>query len=305
MARRYVPATTIGGRAAAAAAGLAALGAVASGAAAHVLSQVRSRVLFPIDVVLPAAIGIAVGAAVVWSVRRLRLSRPRPVLVLAASAAVLGLAVQLGLDYRAARAARVQRLEVGQAIRVGSGLVAREDLAAERDALLADWSLWRYARARVGLDDSSAFTGAPAVLGRGGTLALSAVEVFLAIAIATLWAGRAASHPACPVCGAWRAERVLGSAAHGVARALVQRMLAGDAHGAAGLLRPPDTREEVRLSAFRCPAGHDEGGVLRVGEVFWTTRHRRLAVRRVADVEVTGGELAVIAAGLGSEVEAR
>jgi hypothetical protein len=142
------------------------------------------------------------------------------------------------------------------------------------------------------------------VLGRGGTLALSLFELALAIAIASLWAGRAASEPACPVCGAWRAEHMLGSAAHGVSRAVVQRLLDGDAYGAAELLRPPDTREEVRLSLFRCPAGHDDGAVLRVAEVIWT-RHRRLALRRVADLEATGGEVVVVASGLGAEVEAR
>jgi hypothetical protein len=300
VARRYVAATATDRRALAAAGGLAALIAAAAGGAAHVLS----RVLFAVDIVLPAAIGIAVGGAAAWTVRRLRLSRPAAAAALAAAAAVLALAVHLGLDFWVARAARVRRLEEGQAIRVASGLVGREELAAERAAVLADWTPWRFARARIGLDDSSVFTGAPAVLGRAGTLALSVFELALAVAIASLWARRAASDPACPTCGAWRAERLLGNVAHGVAGAIVQRLLAGDAHGAAELLRAPDTREAVRLSAFRCPAGHDEGGVLRVSDVFWT-RGRRLAVRRVADLEVTGSELVEVAAGVETLVETR
>jgi hypothetical protein len=125
-------------------------------------------------------------------------------------------------------------------------------------------------------------------------VALSAIELFLALAIACLWAGRAASQPACPTCGAWRAEHALGSAAHGVAREVAKRLVAGDAAGAAQLLRPPDTREAVALSALACPAGHDQGGgVLRIGDVFWT-RRRRLALRRVADLEVSGEEMAAM-----------
>ncbi|HKE18748.1 MAG TPA: hypothetical protein VKB80_27915 [Kofleriaceae bacterium] len=300
MARRYVAATVIDRRAIAAAAGWAALGAVLVGAAAHVVA----RFLFPVELILPAAIGVAVGGAVARSVRRVRLSRPRPAVGIAAAAVVLALLAQLGLDYWVARVEHVRELERGQAIRVGAGLVAREDLEGERAAWLAGWTPWRYARARVGLDDSSMFTGSPPVLGRGGTVVLSLFELALALAIASLWAARAAGEPACPVCGAWRAEHALGSAAHGVSRALVARLLDGDAFGAAELLRPPDTREEVRLSLFRCPAGHDDGAVLRVAEVIWT-RHRRLALRRVADLEVTGGEAVVVAAGVGAEVEAR
>jgi hypothetical protein len=289
----------IGRRTLAAAVGWAALCALAAGVAAHV----ASRVLFPINLVVPAAVGVAVGAALAWMVRRLRLSRPRAVVALAAGAVVLALSVQLVLDYRAALADQVRMLEPVEDFRLGQGFVEPEEVAADRAEALAEWTLWRYARSRVGLDDSGTFTGMPPGLSRAGTVALSAIELFLCLAIACLWAGRAAAQPACPSCGEWRAEHALGSAAHGVARALVKRLLAGDAAGAAELLRPPDTREAVTLSALACPAGHDQdGGVLRVGEVFWT-RRRRLALRRIADLQVSGEEMAAMRRAVGGEGE--
>ncbi|HEU5056637.1 MAG TPA: hypothetical protein VFU21_08920, partial [Kofleriaceae bacterium] len=79
------------------------------------------------------------------------------------------------------------------------------------------------------------------------------------------------------------------------------RLLAGDAPGAAALLRPPDTREQVLLSLLTCPAGHDgEAGVVRLCEVSWT-RRRRLALRQVADVEVDAAEVAVLRAAFAEE----
>ena len=96
-------------------------------------------------------------------------------------------------------------------------------------------------------------------------------------------------------------ERGLGAAAHGVAREVVARLEAGDASGAAALLRPPDTREEVLLSLLTCPHGHDgEAGVVRICEVSWT-RRRRLALRQVADLEMDAPELAVVRAAFDEE----
>ncbi|HWM84568.1 MAG TPA: hypothetical protein VNO33_01995 [Kofleriaceae bacterium] len=301
MARRYAPAAIVDRRTLAVAGAWSALSAVLAGIAAHLVS----RFLFPIQLVLPAAVGIAVGAALAWTVRRQRLSRPGPVVALAAAAVTVALLLHLVLDFAAARSAQAAELDQVLEMRATTGLATREDLAAERDEWLAEWNFWRYARARIGLDDTGVFSGTPPVLGRAGAVALSAIELLLAIWIAALWAGRAAGEPACAACGAWKPEWGLGSAAHGVARGVIDRMLAGDAEGAADLLRPPDTREEVRFSLLRCPDGHDgEGGILRVSEVFWT-RHRRLALRRVADLEVGGEELRAIADGLGVEVEVR
>jgi hypothetical protein len=297
MARSYRPAALAPRSTVAIAAAWAALSALVAGAAAHALSHV----LAPIQLVVPAAVGAAVGGALALVVRRLRLSRPRAVVGLAAAAATAALAVQLAFDYQAARGERARQLDEVFEARAAAGLVEREDLAAEREAWMSGWTLWGFARARIGLDDSGSFTGTPPVLGRTGTLALTGFELLLAMAIAALWAGSAAREPACPRCRAWRTGRLLGGAAHGVAEAAVARLRAGDAAGAAGLLRPPDTREEVTFSLFACPDGHDgDGGVLRVGEVFWT-RRRRLALRRVADLEVDGAEVAAIAGGLRSE----
>ncbi len=280
----------------AAALGWALVTAAAVAAAAHAIA----RTLFYVDLLLPAAVGVGVGASMAWAVRRLALARPRVAGAFAAAATMAALAGQVSLDYRAARAER--EAEVAELARLRSGVgVSEAELAAATDAILARWTLAGYARARVGLDDSGTFTGTPPVLGRAGAMALSLFEVCLALAIAALWAAGAASDPACPRCGAWRVERRLGAAAHGVAREVERRLSAGDASGTAELLRPPDTREHVLLSVLSCPAGHDgEAGVLRVCEVSWT-RRRRLALRRIADLEIDADDLAVLRAAFASE----
>jgi hypothetical protein len=299
VATRYRPGAAIDRRTLWIAAGWAA----GIGIAAGILAHLVGRVLFPIDLLLPAAIGALVGGWLAWVVRKLRLSRPRPVVGLTAGAVVLAMLVQVTLDFRAARAAREQELDEAFANRALIGMTARDRLTAEHEEWLAGWTFWNYLRARVGADDSGLFTGTPPVLGRSGAMALSLFELLIALLIATLWAGRTAVEPACPMCGAWRVENHLGGAAHGVAGESVKRLLAGDAAGAAALLRPPDTREAVTFSLFTCPAGHDlDGGVLRVGEVFWT-RRRSLALRRVADLVVTGEVVDEIAAGLGAGAE--
>jgi len=263
--------------------------AVLVGGAAHGLV----RALFYVDLLVPAAVGVGVGASMGWAVRRLALSRPLVAGAPAGASVAAALAAQVALDFRAARQEREQEIEELARLRAGVG-VSDEELEAAKDSILARWTLARYASARVGLDDSGTFTGTPPVLGRAGAVALSLFELLLALAIAGLWAAQAASDPACPRCGRWRVERGLGSAAHGVAHQVVDRLLAGDASGAAALLRPPDTREQVMLSIVTCPDGHDgEAGVLRVCEVSWT-RRRRLALRRVADLEIDGPDLATL-----------
>lgn len=270
--------------------------AVAVGAAAHA----ATRVLFHVDLLVPAAIGVGVGASMAWAVRRLVLARPAVAGALAALAVVAAMATQLALDFRAARAERAREIDELARLRAGVG-VSEEELAAAREAILARWTVARYAQARFGLDDSGTFTGTPPVLGRAGAVAVSILELCLALAIAGLWAAQVASDPACPRCGRWRVERGLGAAAHGVAREAAARLLDGDAEGAAALLRPPDTRERVLLSLLTCPAGHDgEAGVLRIAEVSWT-RRRRLALRRVADLAMEEAEVAAIRAALAEE----
>jgi len=280
----------------AAALGWATLTAATVGAAAHALT----RILFYVDLLVPAAIGVAVGASMGWAVRRLRLARPLIAASLAAVSVAGALAVQMALDYRAARAARAAEIDELARLRAGVG-VSQDELAAARDSILADWSLTGYARARIGLDDSGRFTGTPPVLGRAGAVAVSLVELCLALAIAGLWAAQVAGEPACAVCGAWRVEASVGAAAHGTARPLLTELLAGDAAAAASVLRPPDTREQVLLSLLTCPAGHDgAAGVLRVSEVSWT-RRRRLALRRIADLAIDAPDLELLRAALAAE----
>ena len=294
--RPYRAAAPLAGARLAAGVGWAALTAAVVGVAAHA----AARALFYVDLLVPAAVGVGVGASMAWAVRRLALSRPVVAGALACAATAAALAGQMALDYRAAREAREEEIEELARMRAGVG-VSEEELAAVRDAVLARWTLSGYARARIGLDDSGTFTGTPPVLGRAGAVALTVIELCLALAIAGLWVAGAASDPACPRCGAWRVERGLGAAAHGVAREVVARLEAGDASGAAALLRPPDTREEVLLSLLTCPHGHDgEAGVVRICEVSWT-RRRRLALRQVADLEMDAPELAVVRAAFDEE----
>ncbi len=276
--------------------GWTALTAVTVGVAAHALT----RALFYVDLLVPAAVGVAVGAAMGWAVRKVIVPRPLLAATCAALATAAALAAQMALDYRAARAARADEIDELSRLRAGVG-VSDDELAAAREAILADWTLAGYARARIGLDDSGRFTGTPPVLGRAGAVAVSIVELCLALAIACLWAAQVAGEPACPVCGAWRVERGIGAAAHGVARELVAALLEDEAARAADLLRPPDTREQVMLSLLICPAGHDgDAGVLRIAEVSWT-RRRRLALRRIADLDIGAAELAVVRAALAEE----
>ena len=276
--------------------GWTAVTAVMVGVAAHALT----RVLFYVDLLVPAAVGVAVGAAMGWAVRKLVLPRPLVAATCAGLAVAAALAAQMALDFRAARAARAEEIDELSRLRAGVG-VSDDELAAAREAILADWTLAGYARARIGLDDSGRFTGTPPVLGRAGAVAVSIVELCLALAIAGLWAAQVASDPACPVCGAWRVERGIGTAAHGVARELVAELVQGDTARAAALLRPPDTREQVMLSLLTCPAGHDgDAGVLRVAEVSWT-RRRRLALRRIADLDIDAAELMLVRAALADE----
>lgn len=276
--------------------GWAALTALVVGLAAHALT----RALFYVDLLVPAAVGVAVGASTGWVVRRLVLARPLVAAALAGAAVAAALSAQVALDYRAARAARAHEIDELARLRAGVG-VSEAELAAARRAILADWTLAGYARARIGLDDSGRFTGTPPVLGRAGAVAVSIVELCLALAIAGLWAAQVAGDPACPECGAWRVERGLGAAAHGIARELVADLLQGDAAGAAALIRPPDTREQVLVSLMTCPAGHDrEAGILRVAEISWT-RRRRLALRRVADLKIEAPELEALRAAFAGE----
>jgi hypothetical protein len=272
---------------------------------AGVLAHAASRIFPPVDIMLPSAIGAVVGGGLSVAVRRLRLSRPRPVVAIAIAATLAALVLQLGLDFRAARAARAARVERSLGVRVEIGVLPREELEGDRAAAMQGWTLGRYARERIGLDDSGRLTGLPPLLGRAGALAMTALQLVLALAIAVLLARRSAAEPACPRCGAWREAHPLGAAAHGVARELVAAVREGDADGAAALVRPPDTREAVMMWRLACPDGHDgDGGVLRVSEVIWTRRRRRLVLQRVADLEAGEDLLAPLVAALARQARA-
>ena len=296
-ARPYRPAAPLGAGQLAGAALFAATAAVLVGGAAHLVT----RATFHLDLLVPLAIGAGCGAAIAQVVARLALSRPLVAAALGAASATAGLVVLLALDFRLARSERAAEIDELARVRQGMGQASEEELAAVRRSMLRGWTFGRYARARIGLDDSGQLTGGAPVLGRTGAAALSALELLVAAGLAGAWAARAARHPACPRCGRWRVERPLGAAAHGVARPLAGRLLAGDGDGAAALLRAPDTREQTRVSWLACPAGHDgDGGVVRIAEVR-VTRHRRLALHTVAEIELDGELLAAVRRPLAAE----
>lgn len=253
-----------------------------------------SRLLFYVDLLVPVAIGTAMGALLSRAVIVLRVARPVLVATIAAAATASALAMMVAADYRHARANQEATVQRGAQVRQSIGIDDRE-IAQWRDDQLSHWTLTNYVRARVGLDDRGYFTGTPPVLGKAGAVALSIIELVFACVMAVMWAGRTASTPACPVCGAWREEHSLGEAAHGVSGKFVDAMLANrDAEAAAELLEPPDTREFVALSLFACPEGHDQGGgVLAIGDVAWT-RRRRLAIHRIAELDVSAAEVEVL-----------
>jgi hypothetical protein len=285
-ARLYRPAAPLGAPRLGALAVWAALAALLVGALAHVFTELTLY----LDLLVPGAIGIAVGTVVAAGVTRLAVARPWLAASVAAVAAVGALAQLIALDFRAARAEEVARIDQLSRVRQDAGLASEEELAAVRSAMLRRFTFSGYAQARIGLDDSGRLTGTPPVLGRAGATALSAIEVLLAALLAAMSAGRAASHPVCPLCGRWRVEHPLGTVAHGLSRVLVSDLLAD--RPIADRMRPPDTREETRLALLTCPAGHDhQAGVLRIYEVTWT-RHRRRALRRVEDLELDATTLA-------------
>jgi hypothetical protein len=289
VARLHRPRAPVRGAQLAGALAAAAAIAIGLGVAAHGVSAT----LFQVDVLMPFLIGLGAGGIMAVVVRRLRLSRPLLAAGLAAAAAVGALAMQMEMDFRAARAAHAAHLDQVDRVQGAIGADTAAARARVRAAQMAEWTRTSYAAARIGIDDTGWFTGAPPVLGRAGSVAVSILEVVIAALCGWMMAGRAASEPACAACGQWRAERVLGEARSGVARDLVGRLLAGD-DSAIGLLAPPDTRERVVLSLFECAAHDAGGGVLRVSDVRWTRRRRLLAARRVDDLEIDAATVTAI-----------
>ena len=220
------------------------------GGAAHVVT----RALFRVDLLVPLVIGLGAGALMAGAVRRLRVSRPLVAASLAAAAAVGALATELVLDYGAARDAEQAHLEETAQLRGAMGAESRAARERVVRAQMEDWTLARYAAGRIGLDDSGRLTGSTPTLGRAGAVAVSLIEVLVAALCGWMIAGRAASEPACPACGRWRVARALPEARQGIARPLVDRLLAGE--DVAGLVERPDTRERTLLALYAC-SDHD------------------------------------------------
>ncbi|HUS66702.1 MAG TPA: hypothetical protein VMZ28_19330, partial [Kofleriaceae bacterium] len=186
-------------------------------------------------------------------------------------------------------------LAASQAAGAAVGAMGAESRAARErvvHAQMEEWTLARYAAGRVGIDDSGWLTGMTPTLGRAGAVAISFIEVLVAALCGWMIAGRAASEPACADCGRWRLARALPEARQGIARPLVDRLLAGE--DVRDLVARPDTRERTLLALHACPDHDAGGGVLRVSELRWTRRRRVLAARHIEDLEVDAATVGAI-----------
>jgi hypothetical protein len=254
----------------------------------------------PLPLALAAAQGVIVGMATAWAVRRHQLAAPGAATAVAATAAIAAVIGQLALDWRAAwRARSLRSTELRDAL-LASGLGSEAELEAEHRDRSARPDFGGYVAHHFGAGDDP-FPDEDSTGALRGPAAAAAALVELAIAglIAAAIARPSAREPACARCGRWRVEHPIGRAPLGTAAGVTRHLLAGDTSAAAALLAPPDTREETRLALLTCRDGHDgDGGVLRLCEER-IDRRRRVAVHRVADLVVTGDELAVLRARLG------
>lgn len=270
MAERYKPNARLDGRSVAIFVGATVVTATVAALGAHLVARKLGLVL-----VLPAVQGLVVGGAAIWAIRRARLQRPGyfgALAAVAAASAVIGHGV---LDYANERVAH----------REDCALIAVTGI--DYELCLAELT------PRVFLARRFRMEGDPRGAGRSGP-AIGALELMLAMGVAGLLAASTAREPACPQCRRWRVESVLGKAAIGVSKQLVDELLAGETAAAAALLEPPDTREAIEVGLLACPEGHDSGGgVLRVTETK-LDRRRQLRRLRVADLVVTSAEAETI-----------
>ncbi len=282
VAERYKPNASLDGRSVAIFVGATVMAAAVAALGAHFVARKLTLVL-----VLPAVQGLVVGGAAIWAIRNARLQRPGTfgaVAAVAAASAVIGHGV---LDYRNERAAHHEKCAARRDYSAVAGVTNAGGLDRDYQLCLAELTPRGFLARRFGID------GVPRGAGRSG-LAVGALELLLAMGVAGLLAASTAREPACPTCRHWRVESALGVAALGVSEQLVARLLAGQTAAAAGLLEPPDTREEIEVGLLACPEGHDlGGGVLRVTETR-LDRRRRLGRRRVADLMVTRQEAEAI-----------
>ncbi len=293
MATPYSPKAALGPRAG----GAVILAGGLAGALAGVGAHLASRALY-LAFLVPVAWGLVVGLAVAVAARKFRVPRPAFAALAASAGVMVAAASQLGLDYRIDRHERaIAAAEVYDMSSMGAGPT---ELIEERyEARLAELGFGDYARRRYGIDPNlDPASGLASSLGPRGTIALSALELVIAIVIAIALARRQALAPACPSCGAWRVEAPLGVGAQGVASDVVDCLLRDRPEAAAARIVPPDTREVVSFSRLSCPAGHDgRGGVLRIVE-HELDKRRETRAHQTAELEVSGEELGAVAQAL-------
>ncbi len=234
--------------------------------------------------------GLMIGGLLTWVYRRSNFSRPRAAGFIAALATLLAI---VGSRYEAHTALRSEVMaDAAELLLISTGAgTDPKETRAEYEKTRSSQTFVRYLRGYYGFD-GQAKDGTAALWGPWAGVALFALELTLALAVATLYPVGQASEPVCMQCSRWRSERLLGSAAHGKTDAFVARLLASDAVGAVACLTPPDTKERLELSLATCPSHHDDGkgGVLRVREQVYGSHGRNLILRDRADLALSQEE---------------
>lgn len=239
-----------------------------------------------------AGLGLGAGAATGWAAIKLRLSRRLVVGSLAAAGGLAGWVLWQGADLAAERAERAAN-ERHRARDFGmAGLPTPA-------ATPPGW--FDYVAARYGLVPATppVHGSATGSVGRAGALAFGVVELLLCCGVAAGWAAGAAGEPACPRCGRWRTRAPLGRSAEGTLGAIEAALRGAGPLGDA--VTPPDTREEIRVFGYQCPAGHDGGGGVARFLEWRVGRRGRLRPARSRDWELGEDELAALEAALGAE----
>jgi hypothetical protein len=244
--------------------------------------------------------GLIIGGVLTWVVRKTNFSKPRAVTWIAALATLLAIA---GSRYEAHSMQRAGALEdAAELLMISTGAgTAPEETQAQYDKTRRSLTFVRYLRGYYGFE-GQAKDGTAALWGPWAGVVLFALEVGLALVVATLYPAGQAREPVCSQCSNWREERLLGTAAHGQTEAFLKHLLASDTQRAIACLAPPDTKERLELSLATCPSRHDEGkgGTLRVREHVYGSHGRNLIVRDRADLAITHTEAEELIAALES-----
>jgi hypothetical protein len=230
--------------------------------------------------------GLIIGGLLTWVYRRTNFSRPFAAGLIAALATLMAI---VGSRYEAHTVDRADAMADAAELHLlstGAG-TDPEETQADYDRTRDSLTFVHYLRGYYGFD-GQAQDGTAALWGPWAGVGLFALEVAIALAVATLYPVGQASEPVCSKCSRWSSERLLGSAAHGQTESFLKHLLESDTDAALSCLARPDTKERLELSLATCALGHDEGegGVLRVREQVYGSHGRNLILRDRADLAI-------------------